>query len=88
MKFIFSMFVSLEKSLFFHHLLIILGHGVFVLYFFLIEYDWIQTCGVNFMMVYLYHCSGPFWLYWARLPPTVLGPNILSKEVETGPVAT
>ena len=33
-------------------------------------------------------CSGPFWLYRARLPPAVLGPNILSKGVETGPTAT
>ena len=27
-------------------------------------------------------------LYWAGLPPAVLGPNILSKGVETGPIAT
>ena len=33
-------------------------------------------------------CSGPFQLYQAGLPPTVLGPNILSKGVETGPTAT
>ena len=33
-------------------------------------------------------CSGPFWLYWARLPPAILGPNILNKGVETGPAAT
>ena len=32
-------------------------------------------------------CSGPFWLNRARLPPAVLGPNILSKGVETGPTA-
>ena len=25
---------------------------------------------------------------WAGLPPAVLGPNILSKGVETGPTAT
>ena len=31
---------------------------------------------------------GLFWLNWARLPPTVLSPNILSKEVEIGPIAT
>ena len=28
------------------------------------------------------------WLKWARLPPAVLGPSILSKGVETGPTAT
>ena len=28
------------------------------------------------------------WLKWARLPPAVLSPSILSKEVETGPTAT
>ena len=27
-------------------------------------------------------------LYWARLPPMVLGPNILSKGVETGLIGT
>ena len=31
---------------------------------------------------------GLFWLNWAGLPPVVLGPNILSKGVETGPTAT
>ena len=34
------------------------------------------------------HCSGPFVLCWAGLPLAVLGPNILSKGVETGPTAT
>ena len=34
------------------------------------------------------YCSGPFWLYRARLPPAVLGPSILSKGVETDPIAT
>ena len=29
-----------------------------------------------------------FWLNWAGLPPAVLGPNILSKEVETDPTTT
>ena len=29
-----------------------------------------------------------FWLNQAGLPPVVLGPNIVSKEVETGPTAT
>ena len=33
-------------------------------------------------------CGGPFWLNQARLPPAVLGPNILSKGVEIGPTAT
>ena len=28
------------------------------------------------------------WLKWARLPPAVLGPSILSKGVETSPTAT
>ena len=31
---------------------------------------------------------GLFWLNQVGLPPMVLGPNILSKEVETGPIAT
>ena len=31
---------------------------------------------------------GLFWLSQARLPLVVLGPNILSKGVETGPTAT
>ena len=31
---------------------------------------------------------GLFWLNQARLLPVVLGPNILSKGVETGPTAT
>ena len=31
---------------------------------------------------------GLFWLNQAELPPMVLGPNILSKGVETGPTAT
>ena len=28
------------------------------------------------------------WLKWARLPPAVLGPSIMSKRVETSPTAT
>ena len=31
---------------------------------------------------------GLFWLNRVGLPLAVLGPNILSKEVETGPIAT
>ena len=31
---------------------------------------------------------GLFWLNQAGLPPVVLGPNILSKGVETGLTAT
>ena len=31
---------------------------------------------------------GFFWLNQAGLPPVVLGPNILSKGVKTGPIAT
>ena len=27
-------------------------------------------------------------LYWAGLPPAILGPNVLSKGVETGPIGT
>ena len=30
----------------------------------------------------------PFWVNQAGLPPAVLGPNILSKGVETSPTAT
>ena len=33
-------------------------------------------------------CSGPFLQCWVGLPPTVLGPNVLCKGVETGPTAT
>ena len=33
-------------------------------------------------------CSGPFLQYWARLPPAVLSPNVLSKGVRTNPAAT
>ena len=29
-----------------------------------------------------------FVFYWAGLPPTVLGPSVLSKGVETGPTET
>ena len=32
--------------------------------------------------------EGLFWLIRAGLPPAVLGLNILSKGVETGPTAT
>ena len=35
-----------------------------------------------------FNVVGLFWLNRAGLPPVVLGPNILSKEVETGPTAT
>ena len=31
---------------------------------------------------------GLFWLNRVGLPPAVLGPNILSKGVETGPTTT
>ena len=31
---------------------------------------------------------GLFWLNWTGLPLAVMGPNILSKEVEIGPTAT
>ena len=31
---------------------------------------------------------GLFWLYWAGLPPAVLGPNILSKGVKISPTVT
>ena len=35
-------------------------------------------------------CGGPFLVEsgWAGLPPAVLGPNILSKGVETGQTTT
>ena len=36
----------------------------------------------------MYKCNGPFWLNRAGLPPAVLGPNILSKGVKTGLIAT
>ena len=31
---------------------------------------------------------GFFFFCFAGLPPAVLGPNVLSKEVETGPTGT
>jgi len=34
------------------------------------------------------HCSGPFLLNRARLSPAVLGSNILSNGIKTGPTAT
>ena len=39
-------------------------------------------------LLFIDYCSGLFWLNRAGLPPTILGPNILSKGVETGPIAT
>ena len=45
------------------------------------EYALAKHCILSF-------CSGPFLLYWVGLPPVVLGPNILSKGVETGLVTT
>ena len=53
-----------------------------------------------FLIIYLdVHYGGPFLcstrlplvvllLYWAGLPPAVLGPSVLSKGVETGPTET
>ena len=38
--------------------------------------------------ILIHDCSGPFWLNRARLPPVVLGLNILSKGIETGSTAT
>ena len=35
-----------------------------------------------------FNVVGPFWLNRDGLPPVVLGPNILSKGVETDPTAT
>ena len=35
-----------------------------------------------------FNVVGLFWLNRVGLPPMVLGSNILSKEVETGPTAT
>jgi len=35
-----------------------------------------------------FKCGGSFLQCWAGLPPLVLGPNFLSKRVETGPTAT
>ena len=45
------------------------------------EYALAKHCILSF-------CSGPFLLYWVGLPPVVLGPDILSKGVETGLVTT
>ena len=45
------------------------------------EYALAKHCILSF-------CSGPFLLYSVGLPPVVLGPNILSKGVETGLVTT
>ena len=33
-------------------------------------------------------CCGVFLQFWAGLPPAVLGSSVLSKGVETGPIAT
>ena len=41
-----------------------------------------------FLIITLYHYSGSFLQCWAGLPPTVLGPNVLSKGVRTSPTAT
>ena len=35
-----------------------------------------------------FNVVGLFWLNRVGLPPVVLGPNIQSKGVETGPIAT
>ena len=35
-----------------------------------------------------FNVVGLLWLNWAGLPPTVRGPNILSKGVKIGPIAT
>ena len=42
----------------------------------------------NLVWVHKEVVVGLFWLYQAGLPPAVLGPNILSKRVETDPTAT
>ena len=34
------------------------------------------------------NCSGHFLQCWVGLPPTVLGPNVLSKGVGIGPTTT
>ena len=41
-------------------------------------------CDGNFLIMLLAF----LWLKWARLPPAVLGPSVLSKGVEIGPTAT
>ena len=33
-------------------------------------------------------CCGLFLQCWAGLPPAILGPSVLSKGVETGPITT
>ena len=53
----------------------------------------------HYIIYKISHCSGLFLcftglpsavllLYWARLPPMVLGLTVLSKRVETGPTKT
>ena len=46
-------------------------------------WDFLRRWNVMFMSV-----VGLFWLNRAGLPPAVLGLNILSKGVETGPTTT
>ena len=45
-------------------------------------------CFILFSKKSLLIVVGLFWLNQAGLPPTVLGPNILSKGAETGPTVT
>ena len=47
-----------------------------------------KTLATLFVKTPKQQCSGPFLVELGWLPPMVLGSNILSKEVETGPTAT
>ena len=47
---------------------------------------WLENNG--FYSVRFAFCGGPFCNVGVGLPPAILGPSILSKEVETGPTAT
>ena len=51
------------------------------------DMDWQKVLRLQTLEACKY-CSGPFLQCWARLPPAVLGPSILSKGVEIGPTAT
>ena len=44
--------------------------------------------GSRWVILVIYHCGGPFLRCWARLPPAILGPNVLDKGVGIGPIVT
>ena len=47
-----------------------------------------MTCVVGFFPIFTGLPPMVLLLYWAGLPPAILGPNVLSKGVETGPIGT